>query len=167
MGSSTSRNEDHPNMEPPFCGSGVTEELRYSCTPDILYDSTSPSYLITPLLTFIYKWAQIEYKHDFWLVSDETLPSGLYFKCLSALCSVCTFIYFLIQHPAAFCVDSESLCVCVCCQAWFCSLMLLFLLLQCKLWCNICRLLLFLLKCSKAKHVYHKGHFIKLCFSFG
>lgn len=68
MDCSTSRNDDRPHMESTLCGFGVTEELRYSCTPAILFDSRYPSYSITQLLSFIYKSAQIEYKHDFWLV---------------------------------------------------------------------------------------------------
>lgn len=57
---------------------------------------------------------------------------------LFSLCCMCVW-FADIQHPAAGCVDVECLCVWREDRMW--SLNLLFLLLQCKLLCNICRLL--------------------------
>lgn len=117
--------------------------------------------LVTPLLTFTYSehrllhiYVELSRKR----ISDEPLPSDLCFRCFSALivyicdptysCSLCRF-----WVPVCFCVLRSLVCH-----------LLLFLLLQCKLWCNICRLLLcvsFAVQ-RKAQNVSHNGHLIKL-----
>lgn len=134
----SSRNTDRPHRSPPLSG----------------------WVLVTPLLTFSYsehRLLHICVELSGKRISDETLPSDLCFRCFSALivsicdptysCSLCRF-----WVPVCFCV-LRSLCR-----------LLLFLLLQCKLWCNICKLL----QCvsfavqRKAQNVSHNGHLIKL-----
>lgn len=58
------------------------------------------------------------------------------------VCCMCVSVgdFCEIYHPASGSINAECLHVCVCAEVCMCDLELLFLLLQCKPLCNICRL---------------------------
>lgn len=77
------------------------------------------------------------------------MPLVVHFRCFSMLLSVvCVclsvwviFVKYTIWLQALLMLSAcACVCVCVCAEVCMCDLELLFLLLQCKPLCNICRL---------------------------
>lgn len=71
----------------------------------------------------------------------------------SALLSV--YIQSICDLTSGCSLSILSACIFVCWGACLCSLMLLFLLLQCNIWCNICRLLCVSIKWKEKLEMFH------------